>query len=74
MVSLLQGCATAGVTLLALRAHAAGALPAVHLTVLAVLALVSFEALASLPAASPMCAPPHAGWLTSSTRHPRPRP
>ncbi|GCB50857.1 thiol reductant ABC exporter subunit CydC [Streptomyces sp. NL15-2K] len=52
VVPLLQGGATVGVTLLALRAHAAGALPAVHLTVLAVLALVSFEALAPLPAAA----------------------
>ncbi|AOP50422.1 thiol reductant ABC exporter subunit CydC [Streptomyces lydicus] len=52
VVLLLQGAATAGVTWLALRAHAAGALPAVHLTVLAVLALVSFEALAPLPAAA----------------------
>ncbi|NKQ23723.1 ABC transporter transmembrane domain-containing protein, partial [Streptomyces galbus] len=49
VVLLLQGGATVGVTRLALRAHAAGALPAVHLTVLAVLALVSFEALAPLP-------------------------
>ncbi|MFH8678037.1 thiol reductant ABC exporter subunit CydC [Streptomyces lydicus] len=52
VVLLLQGAATAGVTWLALRGHAAGALPAVHLTVLAVLALVSFEALAPLPAAA----------------------
>ncbi|MGW0534903.1 thiol reductant ABC exporter subunit CydC [Streptomyces sp. NPDC003032] len=51
-VLLLQGGATVGVTWTALRAHAAGALPAVHLTVLAVLALVSFEALTSLPAAA----------------------
>ncbi|MGY0056403.1 thiol reductant ABC exporter subunit CydC [Streptomyces sp. LZ34] len=52
VVLLLQGGATVGVSWLALRAHAAGALPAVHLTVLAVLALVSFEALAPLPAAA----------------------
>ncbi|MDX3233118.1 thiol reductant ABC exporter subunit CydC [Streptomyces sp. ME19-01-6] len=52
VVLLLQGGATVGVTWLALRAHAAGALPAVYLTVLAVLALVSFEALAPLPAAA----------------------
>ncbi|MFE0762471.1 thiol reductant ABC exporter subunit CydC [Streptomyces smyrnaeus] len=51
-VLLLQGAATLGVTWLALRAHAAGTLPAVHITVLAVLALVSFEALAALPAAA----------------------
>ncbi|MEU0336535.1 thiol reductant ABC exporter subunit CydC [Streptomyces sp. NPDC006193] len=51
-VLLLQGGATVGVTWLALRAHAAGTLPAVHLTVLAVLALVSFEALAPLPGAA----------------------
>ncbi|MFF0739568.1 thiol reductant ABC exporter subunit CydC [Streptomyces sp. NPDC004111] len=51
-VLLLQGGATLGVTCLALRAHAAGALPATHLTVLAVLALVSFESLAALPAAA----------------------
>ncbi|TDC21007.1 thiol reductant ABC exporter subunit CydC [Streptomyces sp. 8K308] len=52
VVLLLQGGATVGVTWLALRAHAAGALPAVHLTVLTVLALISFEPLASLPAAA----------------------
>ncbi|MFF9899018.1 thiol reductant ABC exporter subunit CydC [Streptomyces longispororuber] len=52
VVLLLQGAATAGVVALGLRAHAAGALPDVHLTVLAVLALVSFEALAPLPAAA----------------------
>ncbi|MBO8193904.1 thiol reductant ABC exporter subunit CydC [Streptomyces oryzae] len=52
VVLLLQGGATVGVTWLALRAHAAGALPAVHLTVLAVLALISFEALTPLPAAA----------------------
>ncbi|GAA1937398.1 hypothetical protein GCM10009837_74550 [Streptomyces durmitorensis] len=51
-VLLLQAAATVGVTWLALRAHAAGELPAVHLTVLAVLALVSFEALTPLPAAA----------------------
>ncbi|MFF8957392.1 thiol reductant ABC exporter subunit CydC [Streptomyces sp. NPDC014894] len=51
-VLLLQCAATVGVTWLALRSHAAGALPAVHLTVLAILALVSFEALAPLPAAA----------------------
>ncbi|MER6024964.1 thiol reductant ABC exporter subunit CydC [Streptomyces sp. NPDC001851] len=52
VVLLLQGAATVGVTWLALRAHAAGTLPAVHLTVLAVLALVSFEALVPLPGAA----------------------
>ncbi|WP_399921579.1 thiol reductant ABC exporter subunit CydC [Streptomyces kanamyceticus] len=52
VVVLLQGGATAGVAWLALRAHAAGDLAAVHLTVLAVLALVSFEALGPLPAAA----------------------
>ncbi|MFF8657382.1 thiol reductant ABC exporter subunit CydC [Streptomyces huasconensis] len=51
-VTLLQGGATVGVAWLALRAHAAGELAAVHLTVLAVLALVSFEALGPLPAAA----------------------
>ncbi|MFE5854698.1 thiol reductant ABC exporter subunit CydC [Streptomyces sp. NPDC056500] len=51
-VLLLQGTATVGVTWLALRAHTAGALPAVHLTVLAALALISFDALAPLPAAA----------------------
>ncbi|MFE0427192.1 thiol reductant ABC exporter subunit CydC, partial [Streptomyces sp. NPDC058953] len=51
-VRLLQAAATVGVVALALRAHATGALPAVHLTVLAVLALVSFDALAPLPAAA----------------------
>ncbi|GHC80445.1 thiol reductant ABC exporter subunit CydC [Streptomyces flavofungini] len=52
VVLLLQGGATVGVTWLAVRAHADGALPATHLTVLAVLALVSFEALTPLPAAA----------------------
>ncbi|QEU89773.1 thiol reductant ABC exporter subunit CydC [Streptomyces kanamyceticus] len=52
VVLLCQGAATAGVTWLALRAHADGALPAVRLTVLAVLALVAFEALVPLPAAA----------------------
>ncbi|MFF2023029.1 thiol reductant ABC exporter subunit CydC [Streptomyces sp. NPDC058171] len=51
-VALLQGAAVVGVTWLALRSHATGALPAVHLTVLAVLALVAFDALAPLPAAA----------------------
>ncbi len=51
-VLLFQGGATVGVTWLALRAHAAGALPAVHLAVLVVLALVSFEALLPLPGAA----------------------
>ncbi|MGW7087127.1 thiol reductant ABC exporter subunit CydC [Streptomyces sp. NPDC054871] len=51
-VLFLQATATAGVTWLALHAHAAGQLPAVHLTVLAVLALVSFEALTPLPTAA----------------------
>lgn len=52
VVLLLQGGATAGVTWVALGAHTAGTLPAVHLTVVAVLALVSFEALTPLPAAA----------------------
>ncbi|MEU7576240.1 thiol reductant ABC exporter subunit CydC [Streptomyces sp. NPDC041068] len=52
VVLLLQGAAAVGVTWLALRAHSAGTLPAVRLTVLAVLALVAFEALAPLPAAA----------------------
>jgi ATP-binding cassette subfamily C protein/ATP-binding cassette subfamily C protein CydC len=52
VVLLFQGGTTAGVTWLALRAHAVGELPAVHLTVLAVLALVSFEALTPLPDAA----------------------
>lgn len=52
VVLLLQGGATVGVTWLAVRAHVDGALPATHLTVLAVLALVSFEALTPLPAAA----------------------
>lgn len=51
-VLLLQATAAIGVTWLALHAHAAGDLPAVHLTVLAVLALVSFEALTPLPTAA----------------------
>lgn len=51
-VLLLQAIATIGVTWLALRAHAAAELPAVHLTVLVVLALVSFEALTPLPTAA----------------------
>ncbi|MFJ2745112.1 thiol reductant ABC exporter subunit CydC [Streptomyces sp. NPDC087440] len=49
---LLQAGATVGVAWLALRAHTVGELPAVHLTVLVVLALVSFEALGPLPAAA----------------------
>ncbi|MFF8501853.1 thiol reductant ABC exporter subunit CydC [Streptomyces anulatus] len=52
VVLLLQGGATVGVTWVALGAHTAGTLPAVHLTVVAVLALVSFEALTPLPAAA----------------------
>ncbi|MBR8641420.1 thiol reductant ABC exporter subunit CydC [Streptomyces tuirus] len=52
VVLLFQGGTTVGVTWLALRAHAAGELPAVYLTVLAVLALISFEALTPLPAAA----------------------
>ncbi|MFJ9113215.1 thiol reductant ABC exporter subunit CydC [Streptomyces sp. NPDC102283] len=52
VVLLLQGGATVGVAWVALGAHAAGTLPAVHLTVVAVLALVSFEALTPLPAAA----------------------
>ncbi|MBC9724083.1 thiol reductant ABC exporter subunit CydD [Streptomyces sp. TRM68367] len=51
-VLLCQGAATLAVTLLALRAHTTGDLPAVDLTVLAVLTLVSFEALTPLPAAA----------------------
>ncbi|SMQ15969.1 ATP-binding cassette, subfamily C/ATP-binding cassette, subfamily C, CydC [Streptomyces sp. Ag82_O1-12] len=51
-VLLFQGGTTVGVTWLALRAQAAGELAAVHLTVLAVLALVSFEALTPLPEAA----------------------
>lgn len=51
-LSLLQAAATVGVVALALRAHAAGTLPAVHLAVLAVLALAAFDALAPLPAAA----------------------
>ncbi|MGW1294967.1 thiol reductant ABC exporter subunit CydC [Streptomyces sp. NPDC002533] len=52
VVLLLQGGASVGVTWVALGAHAAGTLPAVRLTVVAVLALVSFEALTPLPAAA----------------------
>ncbi len=52
VVLLLQAAATVGVTWLGLRAHADGGLPAVQLTVLAVLALVSFDALAGLPTAA----------------------
>lgn len=52
VVLLLQGTAMVGVTWLGLNAHTDGRLPAVHLTVLAVLALVSFDALAGLPAAA----------------------
>lgn len=52
VVLLLQGGAVVGVSWLALRAHAAGALPATHLTVLAVLALTSFDTLTTLPAAA----------------------
>ncbi len=52
VVLLLQGMATVGVTWLALRTHASGALPAVQVTVLAVLSLVAFEALAPLPVAA----------------------
>ncbi|MEL3946343.1 MULTISPECIES: thiol reductant ABC exporter subunit CydC [Streptomyces] len=52
VVLLLQGGATVGVTWLAVRAHADGTLPATHLTVLAVLALVSFDALTPLPTAA----------------------
>ncbi|MFJ9952607.1 thiol reductant ABC exporter subunit CydC [Kitasatospora sp. NPDC091207] len=52
VVLLLQATATVGVTWLGLNAHTDGRLPAVHLTVLAVLALVSFDALAGLPAAA----------------------
>ncbi|WP_372347246.1 thiol reductant ABC exporter subunit CydC [Streptomyces sp. KL116D] len=47
-----QGTALVAVVWSALHAHAAGRLPAVHLTVLAVLALVSFEALEPLPGAA----------------------
>ncbi|GHA23608.1 hypothetical protein GCM10010329_53780 [Streptomyces spiroverticillatus] len=49
---LLQAGATVGVTWLALGAHAGGELAAVHLTVLTVLALASFEALGPLLAAA----------------------
>ncbi|MGW5869089.1 thiol reductant ABC exporter subunit CydC [Streptomyces sp. NPDC055239] len=49
---LLQGTALLAVTWSALRAHADGRLPVVYLTVLAVLVLVSFEALEPLPAAA----------------------
>ncbi|WP_405005282.1 thiol reductant ABC exporter subunit CydC [Kitasatospora purpeofusca] len=52
VVLLLQAAATVGVTWLGLRAHADGRLSAVWLTVLAVLALVSFDALAGLPTAA----------------------
>ncbi|MCM2393256.1 thiol reductant ABC exporter subunit CydC [Streptomyces albipurpureus] len=52
VVLLLQGGALVGVTWLALRAHTGGALPAVHLTVLPVLALVSFDSLTPLPSAA----------------------
>ncbi|GGS14707.1 hypothetical protein GCM10010252_62740 [Streptomyces aureoverticillatus] len=52
VVLLLQAGALVGVTWLALRAHAAGTLAAVHLTVLAVLVLVAFDALAPLPGAA----------------------
>ncbi|MGA4847237.1 thiol reductant ABC exporter subunit CydC [Streptomyces sp. G5(2025)] len=52
VVLLLQGGATVGVAWLALRAHAGGDLAAVQLTVLAVLALVAFDALGPLPAAA----------------------
>ncbi|MER7705277.1 thiol reductant ABC exporter subunit CydC [Kitasatospora sp. NPDC097605] len=51
-VLLFQAAATVGATWLGLRAHADGRLPAAGLTVLAVLALVSFDALAALPAAA----------------------
>jgi ABC-type transport system involved in cytochrome bd biosynthesis fused ATPase/permease subunit len=49
---LFQGAALAAVTWSALRAHADGPLSPAHLTVLAVLTLVSFEALQPLPAAA----------------------
>ncbi|MFF8770156.1 thiol reductant ABC exporter subunit CydC [Kitasatospora sp. NPDC015120] len=52
VILLLQAAAVVGVTRLGLDAHAGGRLPAVRLTVLAVLALVSFDALAALPAAA----------------------
>ncbi|MFF2040433.1 thiol reductant ABC exporter subunit CydC [Kitasatospora sp. NPDC058170] len=61
VVLLLQATATVGVTWLGLNAHADGRLPAVHLTVLAVLALVSFDALAGLPAAARRLADVRAG-------------
>ncbi|MEV2256057.1 thiol reductant ABC exporter subunit CydC [Streptomyces sp. NPDC050147] len=60
-VLLLQATATIGVTWLALHAHTAGNLSAVHLTVLAVLALVSFEALTPLPTAARHLAEVRAG-------------
>ncbi|MEB3961213.1 thiol reductant ABC exporter subunit CydC, partial [Streptomyces kunmingensis] len=49
---LFEGAALSAVVWTALRAHAEGRLPAVHLTVVAVLALVAFEALEPLPAAA----------------------
>jgi thiol reductant ABC exporter CydC subunit len=49
---LFEGVALTAVTWTALRAHDEGRLPAVHLTVLAVLALVAFEALEPLPVAA----------------------
>ncbi|MFE2109230.1 thiol reductant ABC exporter subunit CydC [Kitasatospora sp. NPDC059463] len=52
VILLLQAAAVVGATWLGLDAHADGRLPAVRLTVLAVLALVSFDALAALPAAA----------------------
>ncbi|MFI1582819.1 thiol reductant ABC exporter subunit CydC [Embleya sp. NPDC020630] len=52
VILMFQAAATSGAVLLGLSAHADGRLPAVHLTVLAVLALVAFDALAGLPAAA----------------------
>lgn len=52
MLLLFQGATLVAVVHGALRAHADGRLPAVQLTVLAVLALVAFEALEPLPAAA----------------------
>ncbi|MFF2352887.1 thiol reductant ABC exporter subunit CydC [Kitasatospora sp. NPDC058115] len=52
VILLLQAAAVVGATWLGLDAHADGRLPAVRLTVLAVLALVSFDALTALPAAA----------------------
>ncbi|MFF3207793.1 thiol reductant ABC exporter subunit CydC [Streptomyces sp. NPDC002962] len=52
VLMLFQGAALVAVVWSALGSHADGELPAVHLTVLAVLSQVAFEALAPLPAAA----------------------